>query len=196
MVSEGEVVFANVQKYGSPPLEVMHDGGIFTSYGVERGSADEQALQTFNRELIKAFRLVRGVTHAEFIKGHADGQFYFLETAARVGGAYIAEIVKAARGINLWTEWARVEIQRADYQPPAATQGYAGIIISLARQPAPDTTSYHDPEIVFRLEKEHHAGLVVASLDPARVQTLLQSYTHRFYEDFHASEPPPDKPTA
>ncbi len=195
VVSEGEVVFANVQKYGSPPLEVMHDGGIFTSYGVERGAADEQALQTLNRELIKAFRLVRGVTHTEFIKGNADGQFYFLETAARVGGAYIAEIVKAARGINLWTEWARVEILHADYQPPAATQRYAGIIISLARQEAPDTSAYLDSEIVFRLEKKQHVGLVVASLDPARVQSLLESYTQRFYEDFHASAPPPDKPT-
>jgi biotin carboxylase len=199
VVSEQEVVFANVQKYGSPPLNVMHDGGIFTSYGVPRGSKDEVALQAANRDIIKAFKMMRGVTHAEFIKGHADGKFYFLEIAARVGGAYINDVTKAATGINLWREWARVEITRrgnAAYELPAVKHDYAGIIISLARQEQPDLTGYTDPEIVLRLDKKNHAGIVVASPDPARVQTLLESYTERFYHDFHASAPPPDKPTA
>lgn len=196
VVSESEVVFANVQKYGSPPMEVMHEGGLFTSYGIPRGSDDEQALQAMNRELLKAFRLVRGVTHAEFIKGHEDGQFYFLETAARVGGAYLAEVVKAARGIDLWAEWARVEILQKNYTLPEVKEDYAGIIISLARQETPDTSRYDEAEIVFRLEKKHHAGLAVASPDPARVQELLEQYAPRFYEDFHATAPPPDKPTA
>ena len=199
IVSESEVVFANVQKYGSPPLNVMHDGGIFTSYGVPRGSADEQALQACNQDIIKAFKMVRGVTHAEFIKGHADGKFYFLEIASRVGGAYINEVVKAASGINLWQEWARVEITRRDneaYQLPPMKHDYAGIIITLARQEQPDLSGYTDAEIVFRIEKKHHAGLVVEAPDAARVQALLESYTERFYQDFHTSAPPPDKPTA
>jgi hypothetical protein len=199
VINDSAVGFANVQKYGAPPMAVMHEGGIFTSYGVPRGSEDEVALQAANEAIIKAFKMVRGVTHAEFIKGHADGQFYFLEIAARVGGAYINEIVKAARGINLWTEWARVEITRRGneaYQLPEVKPDYAGIIISLARQEQPDLLAYDDPEIVFRLQKKHHAGLVVASPDAARVQTLLESYTERFYQDFHASAPPPDKPTA
>jgi biotin carboxylase len=199
VVSEHEVVFANVQKYGSPPLNVMHDGGIFTSYGVPRGSEDEVALQAANRDIIKAFKMVRGVTHAEFIKGRADGKFYFLEIAARVGGAYINDVTKAATGINLWREWARVEITgrgNDDYTLPEVKHDYAGIIISLARQEQPDLTGYNDPEIVLRLDKKNHAGIIVASPDPARVPTLLESYTERFYHDFHASAPPPDKPTA
>ena len=199
IVSESEVVFANVQKYGSPPLNVMHDGGIFTSYGVPRGSADEQALQACNQDILTAFKMVRGVTHAEFIKGHADGKFYFLEIASRVGGAYINEVVKAASGINLWQEWARVEITRRDneaYQLPPMKHDYAGIIITLARQEQPDLSGYTDAEIVFRIEKKHHAGLVVEAPDAARVQALLESYTERFYQDFHTSAPPPDKPTA
>ena len=199
IVSESEVVFANVQKYGSPPLNVMHDGGIFTSYGVTRGSADEQALQACNQDILTAFKMVRGVTHAEFIKGHADGKFYFLEIASRVGGAYINEVVKAASGINLWREWARVEITRRDneaYQLPPMKHDYAGIIITLARQEQPDLSGYTDAEIVFRIEKKHHAGLVVEAPDAARVQALLESYTERFYQDFHTSAPPPDKPTA
>lgn len=199
VVSENEVVFANVQKYGSPPMAVMHDGGIFTSFGVPRGSEEEVALQAANQDIIKAFKMMRGVTHAEFIKGHADGKFYFLEIAARVGGAFINDVTKAARDINLWREWARVEVAKITnqtYELPTVKNDYAGIIISLAKQEHPDLSSYNDPEIVLKLDKKNHAGIIVESPDPAQVQSLLESYTERFYQDFHASAPPPDKPTA
>ena len=198
VVSENEVVFAAVHKYGAPPLNVMHDGGIFTTGGIPRASTDDLALQTLNAEIIKAFKLVRGVTHTEFIKSSADGQFYFLETASRVGGAYIAEVVKAATGINLWTEWARVEIaqcQNSGYSLPEVKQNYAGIILSLARQECPDTSAYDAPEIIYRVNKKNHAGLIVASPDQQRVQSLIENYTARFYQDFYASAPAPDKPT-
>jgi biotin carboxylase len=199
IVSDGEVVFAAAHQYGQPPLNVMHEGGIFTTRTLERGAADERALLALNRELLKAFRLVRGVTHTEFIKGRDDGEFYFLETAARVGGAYISEVVKAATGVNLWEEWARVEIARVGnqpYAPPPAREDYAGIILSLARQEEPDTSAYDAPEIVYRVHKKNHAGLVVASPDAERVKSLIESYTERFYRDFYASAPAPEKPTA
>jgi hypothetical protein len=69
-------------------------------------------------------------------------------------------------------------------------------VISLARQERPDTSAYDDPEIVWRLDKRHHAGFVVASDDPARVASLLESYARRFAEDFLATLPPPEKPTS
>ncbi|HVF90060.1 MAG TPA: ATP-grasp domain-containing protein, partial [Blastocatellia bacterium] len=90
IVSEREVVFAVPHKYGHPPMNVAHDGGIFTSRKIPRDSPDAQVLESLNRELMAALGLVRGVTHTEFIKGKEDGRFYFLETAARVGGANIA----------------------------------------------------------------------------------------------------------
>jgi len=43
---------------------------------------------------------LRGVTHAEYIRSHADGRYYFLEIAARVGGAFIADLVDVATGVN------------------------------------------------------------------------------------------------
>ncbi|MDQ3009601.1 MAG: ATPase, partial [Acidobacteriota bacterium] len=73
---------------------------------------------------------------------------------------------------------------------------YSGIIISLARQEWPDLSAYDDAEIVWRMNKHHHAGLIVASHEPARVEELLNSYVPRFYHDFHATVPVPDKPTA
>src|SRR5215218_3852010 len=110
-------MFAVPHKYGRPPMEVSH-GGIFTTRKIPYASADAQALETFNRDLIKTLGLVRGATHAEFIRGQ-DGRFYFLEIAPRVSGANIAECVEASSGLSLWAEWAKVEIAGSghNYKP-------------------------------------------------------------------------------
>jgi biotin carboxylase len=198
VVSENVVVFANVSKYGKPPMNVAHAGGIFTTFTVPRGSETDSGLRAMNRDLIAALGLVRGVAHAEFIQSHADGHFYFLECAARVGGAYINEMVEAATGLNLWREWARIEIAggNGSYSLPALHEDYAGVILSLARQEDPDTSSYNDPEVHHRIKKHHHAGLVLKSPDPQRIPALLENYAQRFAEEFLAVAPPGDKPTA
>jgi biotin carboxylase len=198
VVSENEVVFANVSKYGKPPMNVAQGGGVFTTFTVPRGSEEDSGLRQINRELIAALGLVRGVAHAEFIRAHADGHFYFLECAARVGGAYINEMVEAATGINLWREWARIEIAggNGSYRLPRGREEYAGVILSLARQEYPDTSGYNDPEVFLRIKRHHHAGLVLRSTDQQRVQTLLENYGQRFAQEFLAVEPPREKPTA
>ena len=197
VVSENEVVFANVSKYGKPPMNVAQ-GGVFTTFTVPRGDDADRGLRAINRELIAALGLVRGVAHAEFIQAHDDGNFYFLECAARVGGAYINEMVEAATGINLWREWARIEIAGGDgsYKLPPAREEYAGVILSLARQEDPDTSAYNDPEVCLRIKRHHHAGLVLKSADPHRIPALLEDYARRFAQEFLAVEPPRDKPTA
>src|SRR3984957_18483498 len=198
IVSENEVLFANVSKYGKPPMNVAQGGGVFTTFTVPRESEEDSALRQINRELITALGLLRGVAHAEFIRAHGDGHFYFLECAARVGGAYINEMVEAATGINLWREWARIEVAGGEgsYRLPPVRNDYAGVILSLARQEDPDTSSYNDPEIFLRIKKHHHAGLILRSDDPRRIQTLLEAYSQRFAQEFLAVEPPRDKPTA
>jgi biotin carboxylase len=198
VVSENEVVFANVSKYGKPPMNVAQGGGVFTTFTVPRGGDEDGALRAINGDLIAALGLLRGVAHAEFIRAHADGHFYFLECAARVGGAYIAEMVEAATGINLWREWARIEIAGGDgsYKLPPVREEYAGVILSLARQENPDTFGYGDPEVWMRIKKHHHAGLILRSTDQACVQALLEEYARRFAQDFMAVEPPREKPTA
>jgi biotin carboxylase len=198
VVSENQVVFANVSKYGKPPMNVAQGGGVFTTFTVPRSSEEHSGLRQINRELIAALGLVRGVAHAEFIQAHADGQFYFLECAARVGGAYINEMVEAATGINLWREWARIEIAGGDgsYLLPPVREEYAGVILSLARQEEPDTSGYNDPEVVLRIKRHHHAGLILRSTDSQRVRSLLEGYSERFAQEFLAVEPPREKPTA
>jgi biotin carboxylase len=197
VVSESQVLFSNVSKYGKPPMNVAH-GGVFTTFTVPRASDENSSLRAINRDLIAALGLLRGVSHAEFIRAQSDGHFYFLECAARVGGAYINEMVEAATGINLWREWARIEVAGGDgtYKLPPVREDYAGVILSLARQENPDTSSYNDPEVHLRIKKHHHAGLILKSSEPQRIPSLLEDYARRFAEEFMAVEPPRDKPTA
>ena len=196
VISESEVVFAEAHAYGAPPFETSHHGGVFTTRTLPREAEETQALQQINRNLIESLGMVRGVTHAEFLKAHADEKFYFLEIAARVGGAYIADVIEAATGINLWREWARLEVGagKEPYELPEMRGYYAGVILSLARQEHPDTSSYNDEEIAYRVSKFHHAGFILKSVRHERIQQLLDSYSHRFVEDFLATQPVPDKP--
>jgi hypothetical protein len=187
-----EVRFAEAHGYLNPPFEVYHGGGLFCTRTLDRGSEEARELVALNGEVMRALGMVRGAVHTEFIRGADDGRFYFLETAARVGGAHIVDLVEAATGVNLWREWARLEICDArgeDYAPPEPRRGYAGLLISLARQEWPDLSAYTEPEIAWRLSKHHHAGLLVASARRERVEQLLQSYLQRFRDDFYASLP-------
>ncbi len=197
IVSEKQVVFAIASGYGRPPMEVSHGGGIFTTRILERESDDALRLVAENQRVMEGLGMVRGVSHTEFIKARSDGRIYFLETSARVGGAHIVDLVEAATGLNLWREWAKVEVAGAEggYRPPVANEDYAALVISLARQQQPDTSAYQDAEIVWRLEHDHHAGLLLKSPSAARIRELLSTYERRFTEDFYAYEPPRDKPS-
>jgi biotin carboxylase len=188
------VLFTVTSQYGSPPMTVYQGGGVFATSTLLPHSPEDQALQALNRETIAAMGMVRGVTHAEFIRGEADGEFYFLEIAARVGGANIDLMLEHATGVNLWAEWARLELAHLageEYQlPPLPPRQAAGLIVSLARQEWPDTGGYCDVEIVWRLHKAHHAGFILASPEHGRVQALLADYVTRVAQDFTATAPP------
>src|SRR5256886_15123075 len=163
-----------------------------------REAQETKALLEINRRLFEGLGLVHGVTHAEFLQAHADGRFYFIEVAARVGGAYISNVIEAATGINLWREWARLEVGAGNqpYQLPSARGDYAGVILSLARQEHPDTSAYTDAEIVYRVTKYHHAGSILNSHSHQRIQKLLDSYARRFQADFLATHRVADKPSS
>ena len=194
---ERELLFSIASRYGRPPMEVSQQGDVFTTATLPLGSPQAEPLIEMNKQVMKAFGLVRGVSHSEFIRGHEDGKLYFLETSARVGGAHIVDLIEAATGINLWAEWAKVEIAggKAPYQPPVPSKDSAGLLVSLAKQETPDTSAYNAPEIVWRMsEKKHHVGLIVRSPDPHRVQELLHNYVERMRQDFLAWQPPLDRP--
>jgi biotin carboxylase len=195
IVSERDVLVAIPSKYGTPPFEVSHSGGVFTTRLLDRRTPEAEELMRTNARILASLGLVRGVSHTEYIRAR-DGRLVFLETSARVGGAHIADLVEAAAGFNLWAEWAKIEIAggKSAYVPPAPREDYGGLIVSLARQERPDLSAYTDPEIVWRLEKKHHAGVIVVSSRAERVDELLRTYSTRFREDFVASLPAASTP--
>lgn len=196
---DGEVVFAAPFRYAQPPIQTMHSGGVFSTRALAPESPDAIAIRALHRQVLEALGMQKGVSHTEFIRSHADGSFLFLETAARVGGAYIAEVVEFACGVNPWVEWARLvcaPLLGRSYHVPALRTDAAGSVICLARQDQPDLGAYNDPEVVYRLQKSHHAGLIVRSPSHERVEDLLDGYAVRFLQDFCAVMPAPDKPTS
>ncbi len=197
LVHDYEVKFSIASQYGTPPLEVSQQGRVFTSRNLPWDSELGRELTELNARLLRTLGLKQGASHSEYIREASTGKFYFLETSARVGGAHIVDLVRGATGLNLWEQWARIEClpQGESYAAPPFRKDYAALMVSLARQEWPDLSGYNDPEVVWRLQKKNHAGLIVASPSAERVGTLLDSYTQRFYADFFAAQPPRDKPS-
>ena len=196
LVVDSKVIFARASKYLDTPLEVAHGGGVFRSATCEMGTKQEKALIKMNADVMKAFGLQFGASHTEFIASKATGELFFLETSSRVGGAHLAEMVEFASGINLWGEWARIEsatLKKEVYKLPTIKNQYAGIVVSLSRFENPDTSDFNDSEIVWRMNKKWHIGMIVVSDRSERVLELLDQYTKRVASDFHASIPSPKK---
>ena len=119
--------------------------------------------------------------------------WYFLETSARVGGAHIVELVEAATGMNLWAEWAKVELAggKAPYARAAAARATTPAWSPRwPRQEWPDLSEFGDPEVVWRLSKRHHAGLIVASPGPrarGRAGRALRPHARRALQHLPAA---------
>lgn len=196
LVWEDEVLFSVASQYRVPPMSVYQGGGVFVTRTLDRAGENSRALLPFNAQLLRALGLPWGASHAEYIKAHADGRWYFLECASRVGGANIAEAVEFATNINLWAEWASLEVAQLrgeTYHLPATQQEYSGVINCLSKQEWPDLSGYNDSEVKWRLHKKYHAGVIVSSPDAARVESLLEGYRDRFMRDFLAVMPPLEK---
>jgi hypothetical protein len=193
LTHNGQVVFAEVNAYWRPLLDVYHGGGVYATRTVKRDKPEVAELRAINAKLLEGFGLGQGASHTEFMKAHRDRQFYFIETSSRVGGSNTAEMVEAASGINLWSEWAKLELSRGgSYSPPPPKSCYAGVVASLSRFETPDTSSFTDPEIVFRMDMKQHIGLVVAADSPERVEQLLTNYIERIGRNFGAALPAAD----
>ncbi len=195
LMVDGEILFVSAQKYGAPPMQVYQGGGVFNSRIIPRDSDDAKQLKALNEKVIKTLGMRNGVTHAEFIKAHADGRFYFLEVAARVGGAFISDMIEKATNINLWREWCTLEVGRLrgeSYQLPEVRSDYGGLLVTLAKQEHPDMSSYNAPEVVWKADKPYHAAMIVVSPDYARMEALLNEYTGRVIGDFTTSAAPMD----
>ena len=85
----------------------------------------------------------------------------------------------ALRGSDVSCRGRRVTVRVGG---PAArvvpvTADYAGSVLCLSHTAEPDTSAFDAPEIVYRMKKHHHAGLIVRSPSPDRVEQLLDDYS-------------------
>lgn len=185
-------LFTRSSKYLQPPFEVAHGGGVFRSQTLPTNHKESRQLTRLNGQLLEAFGLNFGASHSEFIKCEEDGKFYFLETSARVGGAHLSDMVEAASGINLWSEWAKIEsaiLLDEKYKAPKAKKSNAGIIVTLSRFEQPDYGQLHHESLVWTLDKKYHVGLIFKEDDDTKVTKLLNKYTKRIFEEFHSTVP-------
>ena len=184
---QGEVIFSLVSKYGAPPMATLQGGNVFSTRTLPRDSEEAIALRAHNEQLVKAMGRTYGPTHTEFIRAE-DGTFYFLETAARVGGGNIERHIEAATGLAIWQEAARMEIAdargEAYHLPSHLREDYAGLIACPSRIEYMDTVDYTDPEIFYRPRGKKFVSLIVGSPSYARVEQLLAEYAERFGRDF------------
>ncbi|HZX43482.1 MAG TPA: hypothetical protein VFE93_16710, partial [Myxococcaceae bacterium] len=101
---------------------------------------------------------------------------------------------EAATGLNLWEQWADLEIDGPRYRLPPHRADYAGLLMTLAREEHPDTSTFDDPEVVFRADEPFHAGMVVRSPSLTRLEELMDRYTERLARGYQAVLPPGDRP--
>ncbi|RKS02609.1 acetyl-CoA carboxylase biotin carboxylase subunit family protein [Flavobacterium sp. 102] len=183
----GKTLFSITSQYLATPMEISQGGGIFRSANIPYDSKDDKAIKKQNEQVLKAFGMQHGANHTEFIKCNDDGKIYFLETASRVGGAHLAEMVEAASGVNLWSEWAKIEdalVKGKQYKLPTIKKEFAGIVLTLSKFEHPDLSGFNDTEVCFRVPLDFHAGLIVKSDNHARVRELLDDYAERLIRDY------------
>ena len=191
VIADGKIVASGVSRYGTTPMNVSHHGGVFTTSIVDYKSKERKELEKLNKKLHKGFEHTKGVSHAEFLQCAETGKFYLLEIACRVGGAYIANVLEQACGLNLWREWAKLTIATEEhpYQAPKIRKDYAGVALALAKEEKPDTSHYADEEIVYRVDKPKHVGLIFYSKKREKIDELLNVYAERISSDFLAVAP-------
>lgn len=108
ITADGKVVFSAVRSNAQQAED----------QSTSHHSQNDHELKAIHAASLPALGFVRGVTHTKFLRSHASGELYFLETAV---GTSTAEGIEPVSGINLWVEWARVEVaamRRENYVLP------------------------------------------------------------------------------
>ena len=197
VIHQGEPVFALPSRYGKPPFDVWNGGGVFMSSTVPNPDPLRERLLEQNRQLIAAMGIEWGVTHAEFIHGE-NGELYFLEIAARVCGANLDRMVWAASGVDLFYEQARVDLcnfrgERYSLKKPKSR--HAGLLECLTSVKEPQLGLEEMKEVVWQLDKDYHAGVVLAASTGKKVKQLLDDLSRKLAEEHLAVLPAADRPT-
>lgn len=197
LVFDGKIVFSSYSKYLTTPMKVSHEGGVFRSVTLDKKSKDVVGLSKINEEVLKSFGIKNGATHSEYIRGE-DGQFYFLETSSRIGGAHISDMIEAATGVNIWKEWAKLEtalLRKEKYTVNEPKKLYGGLLVALAKDKHPETGNFKCEEVDRFLQKDYHIGIVYKSDNFETVLKRLDEATEKVTQDLLSILPPKEKAT-
>lgn len=198
LVYNKEIVFSCFSKYLSPPMKVSHEGGVFRTKTLDKQSEEAVGLEKINKEVLDKFGIQNGATHSEYIRG-IDGQYYFLETSSRVGGAHIPDMVEAATGVNIWREWAKLENALLDgtkYSVVETQKLYSGLIVSLAREKHSNTHDLNNEHVEKFLPIDYHIGIVYKAETADIIDERLDEAAMIVTEQILNILPPKDKPTS
>ncbi|SHI58795.1 ATP-grasp domain-containing protein [Cruoricaptor ignavus] len=163
LVYKNRVAFLCASQYGEPPMQVSHNGGIFQTRTLDKKTDEYKALEKLNAKVLKAFGLKHGAAHTEFIRNKENGEWYFLETSSRVGGAHIADMVEAATEVNIWAEWARIEqavLHGERYKLKKPKPKPAGLTVALSSQQKQDYSRFSQDNILKTIELDYHFVIV------------------------------------
>jgi biotin carboxylase len=119
ITADGTVVFSAVSPYRGTLSHGLQQGELLPTVQVTCGTADIEGLRRVNTALLSSMRMARGVTHTEFLRSDVTKDFYFMDTSASVDDGCIADMVKETHGLNLWREWARLEVAAMRGEPYA-----------------------------------------------------------------------------
>ena len=178
LVDRGTVAFARSSAYADPPLEIVQGGGLFQTRMLPEGSEDADELTRLTGEVMRAFGMRYSASHTEWIR-NAAGEFLLLETASRVGGAYISNMVMHATGVDLWAEWARLEVVQLDhsaYEAPESRPGIGAVTIRAVGEPNPVVKGFDEGCVAEQLHKPYHVGRVFAGGSVEEVQAAQERF--------------------
>ena len=110
ITSERTVVFSEVHRYGKPPMQVMHEGGVFTTRSLDRTSADAHGVEGIEQQAGSSAE--HGPrNYACGVYSRRRGWALLLPGSCGAGGRSVySDLVEHSTGVNLWREWARIEV--------------------------------------------------------------------------------------
>lgn len=126
LTANGAVVFSAVSPYHAAASDGPEPGEVLPVAPKRNSHADIERLRRANAALLSSTRMARGVAHTEFLRSNATGEFYFMETSASVDNRCVANMMKETHGVNLWQEWARLEVAAMRGEPYSLSSNAGG----------------------------------------------------------------------
>ncbi len=186
LIREHKVQFVRSSAYVDPPLSIVQGGGTFQTRTLDKDSTDSKELAELTAHVMKSFGLRFSASHTEWIRD-AEGRFLFLETSSRVGGAHISDMVLHATGVDLWAEWAKLELAeftKGDYTAPKDNGRFAAITIRTVAEEWPQFQDVQLDVDVQHIPKRYHAAVVYSSDKLDRVAAAQTKLYHELRQRF------------